>query len=109
MRYPSFMCPACQEGCAMKRREIQFPIICTLIGGLWAICWAMIHRQSEYDRTSVKLDKSVPVLCVGLAAGLLIGCCLSELARRWHAMSQIVAPIITVVLAASIAGPFGWL
>ena len=93
----------------MKRTDLKLRLCGTLVGGLWAICFAMIFLQSESDHTRVHLDKSVPVLILGLLAGYAVGWGLDRLCSRWARLPQFVAPILVAVLVGSIAGPLAWI
>jgi hypothetical protein len=93
----------------MKRRELHLPLTCALIGMLWAICWGMVHCQSEFDRTRVHLDQSIPLAGAGLVVGALVGTVLHRVSARWTTLLRVLEVVLVPVLAGSIAGPLGWL
>src|SRR5262245_19649467 len=92
----------------MVRRELHLPLACALIGVLWAICWCMIYRQSELDRTRVHLEQSVPLAVAGLVCGAAIGWALQAVVAEWPALTRLVSAFLIPVLGGSIAAPFGW-
>ena len=93
----------------MRRPELHLPLCCTLIGGLWTICWAMVYHQCESDRTRVSLEQSVPFMPIGLGAGFCTGHLLQWLIGVWPPLARFLAPALVATLVGSIAGPFGWL
>jgi len=93
----------------MKRRELHLPLTCALVGVLWAICWGMIHKQSELDRTRVHLDQSIPLAVAGFLGGALIGAALQRVSALCPPLTRVLEVILVPVLAGSIAGPLGWL
>jgi hypothetical protein len=93
----------------MKRRELDLPLVCALVGALWGICWGMVHRQSDLDRTRVHLEQSVPVAVAGLVAGAVVGAGLRRASGRCPPLTRVWEAVLIPVLAGSIAGPLGWL
>jgi hypothetical protein len=93
----------------MKRRELHLTLTCALIGVLLAICWAMVHRQSDSDRMTVHTEESLPFAVAGLACGAIVGWVLQRALMAWPALAYLLEPVLIPTLAASIAGPIGWL
>ncbi len=93
----------------MKPAELHLKRCFALLGGLWAICWAMIYIQCETDRTRVSIDHSVPRAFVGMIGGYFVGWFLKWVCRVWPALSRVLSLFLPAVMAGSIAAPFGWL
>jgi hypothetical protein len=93
----------------MKRRELHLPLTCALIGVLLAICWGMVNRQSNSDRTRVYIEESLPLAIAGLACGAIVGWVLQRAVTTWPALAYVFEAVLIPALAASIAGPIGWL
>ena len=93
----------------MNRRELDLPLTCALVGALWGICWGMVYRQSDLDRTRVHLEQSVPVAVAGLVAGAAVGAGLRRVSAWWPPLPRVWEAVLVPVLAGSIAGPLGWL
>src|SRR5262245_66546666 len=86
----------------MKRRELHLRLTCGLIGVLLAICWAMIHRQCNSDRTRVYIEESLPLAVIGLVCGAWVGWVLQLAVTSW----QGVAPMLELLLVTSLAARF---
>jgi hypothetical protein len=93
----------------MKRRELFLPLPCCVIGVLWAICWAMVYRQSSSDRTRVTLDQSLPLAFGGLIIGASVGLFLHRVTVLWPSLKRLLEGIIIPTLTASIMAPLGWI
>ena len=93
----------------MKPSQLHLPLCCTLIGGLVAICWAMVYLQSELDRTRVSLDQSVPLLVGGIVSGFCVGWLLKWLCGKLPQLGFVCGFMLPPILAGCIAAPFGWL
>src|SRR3954469_16068247 len=93
----------------MKRRELHLPLTCALLGALVAICWGMVHLQSDYDRTRVHLERSLPLAVLGVVCGALVGRVLQRAATARPAIGVLLEATLVPALVAGIAGPVGWL
>lgn len=93
----------------MTRSNLHLPLVCTLVGGLWALVWAMVNRQCQVEPFRVPIRASLPVVVAGWAVGLGIGCSAHWLIRLAPARSPQVRLFLVIVTAASVAGPVGWL
>ena len=85
------------------------PACSALLGGLWAMSWAMVHMQSATDRSRVSLDQSVLLALLGMVGGCLFGWILKRLCREWPLLPRFVSLFLPALMAGSIAAPFGWL
>jgi hypothetical protein len=93
----------------MKRRELPLIHTCGVIGTLWAICWALVNRQQEFDRTRVTLDQSLPPALAGFVVGVVVGVLFNRVVMTWPHLTRIVEAVLIPTLVASTVAPLGWL
>ena len=89
-----------------KPGELYLPVTFGLIGTLCAICWSMVHLQSEF---SVTFDKSVPVAMLGGVGGAIVGALIQFVVRRLPKITRVVFVIEVVLISVSVCAPIGWI
>ena len=90
----------------MTRSNSHLQLVCTLVGGLWALSWAMTARQCPVEPLRVPIGASLPVVFAGRVAGFCVGCAARRLTSGRSAWLRVA---LIVVMTASVAAPIGWL
>jgi hypothetical protein len=93
----------------MDRSRPLLPVMFLLIGASAGICWAMLYRHGEAERSEVKLGASLPPCLIGAIAGGIVGQLLLEASKKRPRIAPAIVITSAGLLGAALAAPLGWI